>query len=329
MSITSTTVPAYTRTPAWRTLGTLITSSSSEGMSREHIIDAADLNWTVEQYPVTTAVPVADGVSTLTLDRKAALVRRNADGSVQPLGIMGDGFTPLQNDEMFDTLEAIVDESGARYDSAGYIRNGGVVFAAMLLPRPCRIGADDEIGWTLLAKNGHDGTAAFTIAATPVRIRCTNMLRSTFVRAQHTVSVKHTQNARLRIDEARRALRLTFRYEDEWEQWANSLHAQAMNDREFAAIVDRLVQPTPDATERVRERREATRAAILDTWHSETLDNIRGTRWAAYNAISEWEEWSKPVRGGGMSIVETRALRTMERGVGSLTERAARVLTAA
>jgi len=329
MTITTPT-PAITRSPAWRTAGRLINSTATgKGLSREDVLIQADLDWTVEQVEVHANVIEPDGVRTHDFPRRRALIRRNRDGSTLPLGIMGDGFSPVQNYDMLDTLEAIVDESGARYDSAGHVRGGAMVFAALTLPRTVSIGGRDDVQWYLLGRNGHDGSSALTIAATPIRIYCTNMLRRTFGAASlagHTVSVKHTRNAHLRIDEARRALDVTFRYGEQWESWATSLLSQPMIDAEFASLVDRLMPVDRDAKPAIVDRHLARQAQALALWRSPTVANIAGTRWAAWNAISEWDEWVRPVRGGDSPEV-TRAARQIERGTGALTERAATLLS--
>jgi hypothetical protein len=59
----------------------------------------------------------------------------------------------------------------------------------------------------------------------------------------------------------------------------------------------------------------------MGLWKAPTQANIAGTKWAAYNAVAEYEDWAKPVRSkkdqdvvraeriinGGSEVMKARA----------------------
>lgn len=322
-----TTTATTRRLPAWRSAGRLIVNEA--GMSTEEALTAADLNWTVEKSPLFTDVPEAGGVTRHQMPDHRAVIRRNADGTTQPLGVTGSKFTLIQNATLVETLRDVAEAADATWDSMGCLGDGQTIFGALNLPEGTTIGGRDAIGWTLLGRNGHTGSAAFTLAMTPTRIRCTNMVRATFgnaKRAGHTYSIRHTANAEVRLDEIRAALSLSSKYRQRWTEWAESLMAERMSRQEYLDLVAYLVPMPESAGKRSQTNAERTREALAALWYAPTQDSIQGTRWAAYNAVSEYDQWFRPVRGGDSPDL-TRAVRTLEHGQGLLTERAAALLT--
>ena len=317
-----------TRKVAWAVAGTsLVRKADGEQMTRAEITEHADLDWTVEQHTLTANAITPDGVG-VDLPEHRALVRRNRDGSASGLGVRKTGYVPIQNDEMLDVMEATAATAGAVWDSAGVLRGGRGVFAAITLPQHTLIGGVDAIGWTLLGRNYHDGSGAFTISATPVRLRCTNMMRSALRSATATVTIRHTKSAPDRLSVAREALGLTTDYAAEWAAWADRLVAEQMSRAEYVTLVERLVPVKDATTERVQRNARDAQDALLALWSAPTQANVAGTRWAALNAVAEYDEWFRPTRGNGAPDV-ARATRTIDGGMGSLAERAARLLTPA
>ena len=91
-----------------------------------------------------------------------------------------------------------------------------------------RDGFEDRTTFYLAALNSHDGSSAFKIIVTPVRIVCANTQRFAIDRAKATFSIRHTNGARAAIQDARNALGLTWRYMDAFEAEAAALYAAPM-----------------------------------------------------------------------------------------------------
>jgi hypothetical protein len=70
---------------------------------------------------------------------------------------------------------------------------------------------------------------------------------------------------------------------------------------------------------------EDVRADLMTLWRAPTQENIAGTKWAAYNAVAEYEDWAKPVRSKKDSDV-VRAERIINGGAEAMKTRAQLIL---
>ena len=66
-------------------------------------------------------------------------------GTTDPLGVVGTGYHPLQNEEHAQFLNQLADESGAIFATAGSLRGGRQVFVTMRLPKHLTIGGTDRV----------------------------------------------------------------------------------------------------------------------------------------------------------------------------------------
>jgi phage/plasmid-like protein (TIGR03299 family) len=248
--------------------------------------------WNVRTQALqTTPVLSADGVDVLSVPEHFATVRTNpVTGRPDVLGVVGRGYTPIQNEEHADLLDALVDESGAHFETAGSLRGGRQVFLTMKLPDTMLIGGIDPVDLYIVACNSHDGTSAFRLLISPVRVVCGNTQALAIRRAQSSFSIRHTSGARGYIGQAREALGLTFKFAEAFQAEADRMIEQAITDEQFEGIVAQL-WTTDSESQRSKTITANRRAELTGLLHrSETNTAIRGTRWAAYQAITEYTD---------------------------------------
>jgi len=130
--------------------------------------------------------------------------------------------------------------------------------------------------------------------------------------------VEAGNGARVAIQEARTALALAWRYMDAFETEAAALYAAPMEldaMRDFAARLVKADDKTASAT--ARRGRQQQASSIVKLWTSSPTI-APGTRWAAYNAVTEYLDHFQPVRGARTSraAADTRALRAVTPGSG-------------
>ena len=300
------------REPAWHRLGTTF----GELMTAEQALDAAHLSgWNVRKLDLTATEITADGVSTLEVPHFRASARTNpVTGKTEILGTVGEGYEPIQNEEQVAFLQALVDESGAFIETAGALRGGRSVFVTCKLPESMLIGGVDRVDLYLAALNGHDGNTAFKAIASPVRIVCANTEAAALRRAKQSWTTKHTRGATQAIAEARESLALTFAYAEEFQAEAERMIQTAITDAEFEAIVAKLYgEPAETDSVRTRNSKIQKLDTIRGLYHDASTQNgIRGTRWGAYNALSEFEDWATPVKAGAAEKDARRALRAVD-----------------
>ena len=107
--------------------------------------------------------------------------------------------------------------------------------------------------------------------------------------ARQQWQVKHVANIGQRLHEAREALQLTFRYAGEFEELANELAAQSFSEEEFNRFLEELLPQRP----RTEDVASQIRQLFVE---SPTLENVRGTKWAALNAVGEYYSWIRPTK---------------------------------
>lgn len=287
------------REVAWHKLGTV-----TEGaLTAEQALETAFLNWEVikSEQSISTQVPKSpksDKLVTITDPDKFMTYRYHPKtGVADPLGVVGNRYTPVQNAEAFSFLNTIADESGAVFETAGAIDNGRKVFMTMKMPEDVLIGGKDAINMYLMAWNTHDGTSSFNVLVTPVRVVCQNTLSAAIKSAQHKFAIRHTSSAQGKIQAAREALKVTFKYQEAFQIQAEKLFAQSMTDKEFQKIVEKAFPLDKTDSQRAQTMATNAQSALLGLWKAPTQANIKNTAWAAYNAFVEYSDWARPVRG--------------------------------
>jgi hypothetical protein len=130
------------------------------------MIAAAGLDWIIERHPLEAIVDREGAQLRVAVERQVATVRSDT-GTV--LGVVGDGYEPLQNRAAFAFCDAITDSGQAHWVGAGATHGGARVHALMRLDREIRIGgAEGEDVLPLLCfRNGHDGSLAVTVSVAP------------------------------------------------------------------------------------------------------------------------------------------------------------------
>lgn len=119
-------------------------------------------------------------------------------------GVVGKRFEVFQNTEAFQFFDSIIGEGHAKYETVGALGNGERVFITAKLPSSLVIGKD-EIDKYLLLTSAHDGTGAIQVLFTPIRVVCNNTLTAALGGA-NKISIRHTKNARVRLEAAKKAL---------------------------------------------------------------------------------------------------------------------------
>lgn len=262
--------------------------------------------WNVRKMPEYTFTE--DGTRLLVPGR-FAVIRDNPQrkGTCDVVGSVGNVFHPIQNEEHADLLNALVDESGSQFVAAGALDNGRRVFITMKMPGHILVGGVDKVENYLTALNGHDGSTKFSVATTPIRDACTNVLNMGFMGRPATYTVRHTKNStKALVGEACRVLDLSFAYLDGFQEQAERLINTTLTQSRFEEIITAEYGPDEDAGAAARTRAERKVEQMLDLFaEANTQAGIRETAWAGLNAITEWNDHFQPVRGDDRHTTRT------------------------
>lgn len=301
---------ASARLDAWHQLGHVF---DSDAFTAEEAMQHAHLGgWNVRKVPLTLNEVTEEGVTSIEVPDKFATVRTNpVTGATEYLGTVGNQYVPIQNEEHAGLLQALVDESGAVFDTAGSLRGGKETFITMKMPEDIQLGGHDAINLNLVALNSHDGQSSFRFLVSPVRVVCANTVAAAVRGAKASFAIRHTVSAGRELQEAREALGLTWKYVEAFQVEAEKLMSASMTNRAYDAFAKRLL----NVEGKKKDDMPKTLATHLEGMHalwrdSSTLDGIRGTKWGAYQTVVEYFDHYAPVRGKEDAAM-VRALRNV------------------
>lgn len=299
----------FAREDAWHRLGTTL----PDAFTAEDAMRIGHLGgWNVRKTPLQAVDMTEDGVTTLEVPDRFATVRDNPfTGEPEPLGVVGSSYRVIQNEEHCEVLNQLVDDTGAIFDTAGSLKGGRQCFVSLRLPETMTIAGTDEIRTNIVALNSHDGSQAFRLLVTPVRVVCANTQAAALREHTASVSIRHTTNAKVQAAAIRQALGLTFKYMEAFEVEAEKMIAATMTDQQFRAITRDLFGESETGTERARRAARRRDSLLGSLWSTaNTQANIRGTAWAGYQSIVEYVDHYAPVRARG-DKVSARAARVV------------------
>lgn len=271
-------------------------------MTAAEVLDKAGLLWTVEQKPLYIEKPGGRGATQLVTTHRANV--RSTDNAV--LGVVGSRFTPVQNADSLSCLDAIVDDGGAKYDTAGSLLEGKRVFMSMILPTHMEVKGDSSpYEHYLVAINGHDGGQAFQVIRTTVRVVCMNTLQAAQQSALAKFSARHTSGVTGKVGEIRDALSLTFKELETFEQLANKMARLRISEARAKEVLLKVF-PIKQASKADADLAASDFAGALANWKgTETIDDkLRGTHWGLYNAIVEYADYGITFRKADNRVAE-------------------------
>lgn len=289
------------RSLAWTVAGTNLSENLTDSpMTASEALDLSGLTgWNVRHVPLSTGLgdhaTAMDDLGVTMPNHRAVLA--TIDGKPQPLGVVGNRHHLIQNEETADLLDTIVDEGGAHFVAAGSLDNCRRTFVVMKMPKDILIGGEDASDLYFGCTNSHDGTGSLVAWTTAMRLACTNMLNSSMKGAQSKWTLRHTSSIRGKVEDARRSLNLTFAWADDFQTKANRMLDTEMTNAMFERMIDRLAPPSDSDKAGWVARAEDKRSALRHLFReAETNAFGRGTRWAAYNAFTEYADWYMPIR---------------------------------
>jgi phage/plasmid-like protein (TIGR03299 family) len=277
--LTSTDSMMSVRKVPWHGLGVVLDERPD---SLAGAIDAAGLNWRVEQVPVFRHDGL-DGRPGAAVPGVRANVRGDTGGL---LGVVSADYRVVQNSEAFAFLANLIG-SELHFETAGSLWGGKAVWVLAELPDHVSVGGD-EVRRFVLVTTRHDGSAAVRALVTPVRVVCANTLRVAIAGAPDVYRVRHLGDPTGALHEARRVLGLAIDYHRQFAALGDRLATERIGEAALGRVLERLYPVDPRLGERAaRSRREAREAVVALFRDGPTVGNAPGSKWAAWNAIVE------------------------------------------
>ena len=232
-------------------------------------------------------------------DRKRII--RNDTGAT--LAVANATYELITHGEMGSVVDAILDTDHVRYETAGSIQEGKGVWALALLDEPVtlkgKLGEDNSVTLPYLALlNKHDGSGAFSLTTTAVRVVCANTWKAAEIEGKKngtTYSFKHSKNWRDRVEEAKVAITGA---RAEFAKYCE-LSEELLGIRITAAQSELFLQayiPSPPAgitSDRVRSNIDQARNHIRACLNSQTGAEVKHTAYGLVQAAGEYADHIK------------------------------------
>ncbi len=285
---------ASLREPAWHSLGTVFENE----VTTKEMLDLAHLsNWDVRLEDVAIPAGFESDKSYSFVTRTNPFDRTKND----VLGVVGERYVPLQNEDLFDFGDLMLD-GGGRWETAGSIKGGRQVFGSLALERETILdpnGVSDKVNTYLLINTSHDGSVAIQASITPVRVVCANTLNLALKgKAKQSFKIRHTATASGKVQQAREALGLANKYMDEFDKLAQQMIEKEITKAKFDELIE-LAYPKPEKDAKGSMKKWETKIDLLQSIYVGEYNNtISGTAWGAFNAMTERLDWYRSGRGG-------------------------------
>lgn len=285
------------RQPAWHGLGTVFTE---EVTTVERMVELANMKGqNIRKVPIGTLA----GIPSERFAREMeAIVRTNpATGLDEVLSIASPGYEPRQVEEILGWIQFGPTE-GARWETAGQMKNGTQVFASIALDREIVLdpeGVADVTKAYMLVAASFDGSLANRGGRTAVRVVCENTLDFALRGVKQSFSFKSTKNIRERVGEWQREYAATHDYFDAFEKEAQALYATPLPKPVFFNKVVPALYPKPEKDVKGSFKKWDNRVeGLAGLWNGPTNAGLADTAWKAVNVLTEGNQWLRQVRSG-------------------------------
>ena len=309
-------------------LGTDVSSATT----LDQALDLAGMNWglkLVDANDLAIRETREDGSKSGWVQTRAPgqrFVMR--DDNWDTLGVVRGKYEGVVNRDAFGVASEMVQQLPGTQFSRAFDRDfGRQNYLELRMPDyDIRVGDGDldVIYAGMRFETTHDGGGSIKGTVTMERKVCTNGMIVSIGGVEHQYKIRHTASAQDRLVQAKKLAVKAGEYIQEFSRFANFLIRTPMSFDDYLSFIDDLYpRPEVHATSRfamtAAERRatsawERRRAELINLFmRAETQESGRGTRWAAFNAVTEHADWSGTVRQGSADSVEqARALRQLD-----------------
>ena len=285
-------------TPAWHGVGYV----ADTVMSLEEALLAADMDFEFSKEPVYTTVLTPDGVATVEIEDKFAVVRRNRQtNEYRGYGPVGTRFTTHTLQHLWRFAEEFLGE-GAVIDTIGTLGKGERAFMTMNLPVDLTLDNGDKTNLMLTATTGFDGSAATSYGMSGVRVVCANTWKMHEQLAKSIVRFRHTSSLEGNELRAAEALSIANQYRDALAQKAKELLSVSLRSEDAAQVISTLF-PFPEGVDITKPwdtftrgekttitRAQTKRARVFNLYENSHVRAEEGTGWGLFNAVTEYAD---------------------------------------
>lgn len=269
---------AYVGETPWHSLGKKVPSD----LSPEQMLEAANLNWTVEKRQMFYKTSGGD-----VLTSARALVRSSDE---KLLTVVSDQWNPVQNIEAFEFFNDFVHAGDMEMHTAGSLKNGKIVWAMAQIKDSFELFGGDKVDGYLLFSNPHEFGRSIDVRFTPIRVVCNNTLTLS-LNGESKSFVKVNHRSHFDADEVKSLLGIAKDKLASYKEQAAFLGSKKYNKETIVEYFNRVF-PSLSKDEQLKSdlrkapiSRQAEEAvAVLHTQPGARF--AEGSWWQAFNTIT-------------------------------------------
>jgi len=283
--------------PMWHGLGIVLDQYPNDANDAAHI---AGLDWTVSLEPLMC-------LNTEIRDYRGIVRSDNQ----HVLGVVSGKYKTVQNIEMFKFMEHLIDDENVKFETAGSLKNGQIVWALTKLPKEEYVipGTDDKNEVYLMVSTGHDGKTPFRCTVSGIRTVCWNTYSQNIREAVASWYIIHKGDPTSRVEEAKESLGLAINWASEFRDISIALSQEYVSEQKVADMVNHLfpvVDEMPKKAKTITEKNRLLLHQLINNTEVR-MPTIAGTGWAAFNGVTELVDWHSRTKGNKMERIFEKA----------------------
>lgn len=277
---------------AWHGLGTKINGK----MDIDQALKEGGQRFRVVKQPVIIFGKTTDFYATARID------------TGNTFGIVKEQYSVIQNDFAFDFFNEVVESGEAIIESVGCLgQYGEKTFILAKLPEKYLLGGVDEHKSYVLLTNDHSGNGNCLILPTDVRVVCNNTLQWALGASKKdgvmVAKIRHSGDVKMKVKMAVDTLNLARKSHELMQKFNEKLITIPLigNERKsyIYDLLDVKVESKKDMEE-INSAMKLNQAEIIESLckHGTGAEYFPDTAYNYLNAVTEWVDHKKSVRGG-------------------------------
>jgi phage/plasmid-like protein (TIGR03299 family) len=297
--ITETDNFAYVGEKAWHGIGIEVEA----GLTAQEAFEQTGLDWTTRLEPVFFQDDHGHWIDIEGNGARSPRAHIRADNN-QLLGMVTTGYQPMENMDLARFADGLTTaNSELRIETCGTLNGGRRAFALMRLPKVIEPVPGDENYSYILVGNGHGGYAAMSAYKTDIRVVCANTLAWSENDLATGIKFRHSGDFETKLDQARLVLDRAIVGQERWEEQVRFMankNLSVIETRDLLfSIYDNTYGALPNASQVAPEMMEKLlqkRKNLVTQWEMNledernSLPGMRGTAWAALNAVTQYHD---------------------------------------
>lgn len=251
--------------------------------------------------PTTFQTAKASPYSGLKFPSLCPIVR---DDTHEVIGMMGKGYTIIQNEQCMNILEDLFkEEPRMKLVRGGHFRNCERLFIIAELPDPIVVGKD-RIEKYIMILWSHTGAASVVVRFLPSLQSWQGL--NTFLHSEAEIKVRHTKNGHIRMEEAQEILLKAKKFFDNIGNVYKRLADTPFDDTAMSTYLDILFPEKDEETDRQKTIRTNRRSSIIETWKKLVGGTTNPTALDAVKVMADYGQTRTVRKTGGVTEGEAR-----------------------